>query len=113
MDMFIIAAWKALYRHTLLQNLILNMETREQRKCLAIANKVKAGLKGLTEGHDLHMLDVSKLFVCSRDTVCEETIAWFWMKASILPFGIQANLMNKHGKVRASCKSIDEKCWVT
>ena len=48
MDMGIIAAWKARYRHTILRDMIVTLETREHRKQLAIVNKLKEGMKGLT-----------------------------------------------------------------
>ena len=60
MEMSVIAAWKSHYRHTLLRDMIITIETREERKRMAIVSKLKVGMKGLSEGHDLYVLDVSE-----------------------------------------------------
>lgn len=41
--------------------MIVTFEMREERKMLATHNKLQPGMKGLKEGHDLHMLEVSEL----------------------------------------------------
>ena len=105
MDMGGISAWKSRYRHTLLRDMIVTMETREQRKRMAITNKLKAGMRGLSEGHDPYMLDVSELVACTWKQVSERTISRCWIKADILPVGVTAYLVNLHGKVsRNECQ---------
>lgn len=61
MDMGVITPWKARYHHTLLRDMIMTLETREERKKMAIDCKLKPGMKGFNEGHDPHMLDVSEM----------------------------------------------------
>ena len=60
MDMGVMAAWKSHFRHTFLNDMIVTMEAREDCKRTAILNKSKAGMKGISEGHDPNMFDVSE-----------------------------------------------------
>ena len=103
MDMGVIAAWKALYRRNLLLEIIGDIETQEQRR--KKNEKRPAGMKGLEEGYDPHMLDVARLSDLSWSQVTEETIARCWVKAKVLPEGAQAELQNKSGKRKAVEKS--------
>ena len=112
MDMGIIVAWKARYRHTLLRDMIVTLDTREERKKRAIANKLKRGMKGLDEGHDPHMLDVSEIVARSWENVSERTIARCWIKAHILPMHRQADLVNAHGKVGRNETEIENLWWI-
>ena len=89
-DMGVISAWKSRYHHTLLRDRIVTMETREQRKRMAIMNKLTAGMRGLGEGHDPHMLDVSELVACTWKQVSERTISRCWIKLDIIPVGVTA-----------------------
>ena len=113
MDMGIIAVWNSHYRHTLLRDMIIIMETREEWKRMAIVNKLKAGMKGLSEGQDPHMLDVSELVARTWEKVSERTIARCWMKASILPVGVHAYLVNMHGKVSRNKSYIEKQLLTT
>lgn len=111
MDMGVIAAWKADYRHTLLRDMIMTMEKREQRKQMSIANELKACMKGLNEGHDPHILDVSEIIDRTREIVSEKTVARFWIKAGIFTVGTQANLFSTHIKVTLN-QNYDEKALI-
>ena len=51
-------------------------------------------MKGLDEGHDPHMLDVTELLKYAWDDVTVRTVARCWGKANILPRGLQADLVN-------------------
>ena len=68
-------------------------------------------MKGLNEGHDPHMLDVSEMVARKWGKVSERTIAKCWIKSRILPVHFQADLINIHGKVRRNENEVD-KCMV-
>ena len=63
------------------------------------AKKLAAGLKGLDERHDPHMLDVAEMLENVWESVTERTIARCWIKSDILPKCVNGDLINKHGKV--------------
>ena len=66
-------------------------------------NKIGKGAKSLhyrlEEGHDPHILDACEMIHEAWNEVSETTVARCWMKADILPRGIQAALSAIHGKV--------------
>ena len=78
---------------------------------MAIDCRLKPGMKGLNEGHDPHMLDVSEMVARTWGEVSERTIARCWIKSQILPVHFQADIINIHGKVRRNENKVD-KCMV-
>ena len=92
-DMGFIASWKVQYRHTLLRDMIMTPETRPERKHMPIDCSLKSGMKGLNEGHDQHMLDVSEMVAKTCGEVSERTIGRGWIKLQILPVHVQADLV--------------------
>ena len=78
---------------------------------MAIDCRLKSGMKGLNEGHDPHMLDVSEMVARTCGEVSERTIARGWIKLHILPVHFQADLINIHRKVRRNENEVD-KCMV-
>ena len=98
MDMGVIAAWKSNYSLKVLNDIIVTMETQDERKRMDILNKLKAGMKVISEGHDPHTLDVSELVSRTWKMVSESTIARCWIKTGILPVTAQAELVSMHGK---------------
>lgn len=104
MDQGVIAAWKANYRMRYLTEMLENIETLNERR---EANKSKKnGMKGMEEGYDPHMLDVSRLVFESWNDVGQSTIARCWVKSKILPPTMDAELNNEWGKTKA--KSTEE-----
>ena len=95
-DMGVIATLKAKYKSRLLKKILHAIEERENLR--NAAKGMKAGMKGLDEGHDPHMLDVTELLKDAWDDVTLRTVARCWGKANILPRGLQADLDNEHGK---------------
>lgn len=63
-----------------------------------------AGTKGLDEGHDPHLLDVSELIDEAWDSLTVRTIARCWIKADILPRFMHHELIFEHGKPTESLK---------
>lgn len=98
MDQGVIAAWKAKYRFRYLTELLENKESQQARR--ERSKNRKAGMKGMEEGYDPHMLDVSRLVAASWDDVSVATIARCWRKASILPASHEADILNLHGKIK-------------
>lgn len=88
--------------------LLDGIETQAERRD---QNKSKqTGMKGMDEGYDPHMLDVSQIVRESWKHVTCESIAHFWVKAAILPVCVQADLNNKCGEKgnRSTAAAIDE-----
>ena len=69
---------------------------------------MKAGMRGLDEGYDPHMLDVADLVKQAWEGVSEKTIARCWVKADILPRAVQGELQSVFGKVRGLKRLDDE-----
>lgn len=101
MDQGVIAAWKAEYRLLYLKESLEDIETQEQRRQQNIGKK--AGMKGMEEGYDPHMLDVTRLTAKSWNTVTQASVARCWVKAKILPAAVEADINNAWGKT--GCKS--------
>ena len=59
---------------------------------------MKAGMKGLGEGHEPHMIDVTEILKDAWDDVTGRTVVRCWVQANILPRCLQADLVNEHGK---------------
>lgn len=59
-------------------------------------NKLKAGMKELSEVHDPHMLDVSELIARTREKVSERTIARSCMNVNIPSVVVQEYLVIMH-----------------
>lgn len=70
MDMGVIAALKLNYKSRLFKRISATIEHRNVLR--EGAKKLKAGLKGLYEGHDPHMLDVHDLIFKTREDVSEK-----------------------------------------
>ena len=100
MDLGVIAEWKAHYRRNLLVEMMDDIENQEARRD---QNKKRpGGMKGLAEGYDPHMLDVSRLCQKSWDDVKSEEIARCWSKSGILSMSDTADLVQSSGKVKRS-----------
>lgn len=100
----VIAAWKAEYHSLFLKELPSGIETVGQRR--AENKKKKAGMKGMDEGYDPHMGDVSRLLEASWKKVSQATIASCWVKVKIFPSVSEADLSNEWRKKR--CKTTME-----
>ena len=74
-----------------------NLPYREELR--RTASKMKAGTKGLDEGFDPHMLDVSDILCTAWSKITVKTIARCWIKADILPREMHLLLRDEHGKV--------------
>ncbi|PXF44914.1 Tigger transposable element-derived protein 6 [Gracilariopsis chorda] len=96
MDMGVIATLKAKYKSKLLRKILSTVEDKKQLR--QAAKNMKPGMKGLDEGHDLHMLDVTELLRSAWESVSSRTVARCWTKADILPRCMQADLVGEHGK---------------
>lgn len=59
---------------------------------------LKAGTKGLDEGCELHMRDVSGLLNYSWKDLSVHTVARRWRKADVLPRVLQGKVFKDHGK---------------
>lgn len=102
MDLGVIAEWKALYRRNLLIELMDDIENQET---LREQHKSKAnGMKGLAEGTDPHMLDVTRLCAMSWEDVTQDAIARCWARSGILPLSDRADLEQVSGKTRRTKK---------
>ena len=106
MDMCVIAAFKLRYRRLFLARIIATIEERDEVR--AAAKNMKAGMRGLDEGYDPHMLDVADLVKQPWEGVSEKTIAQCWIKADILPRAVQGELPGVFGKVRGLKRLDDE-----
>lgn len=98
MDMGVIAAWKRRYRGLLLKAIVRDLESRRQRRDDSRA--LRAGMRGLGEGHDPHMLDVARLVEQSWNAVDAVGISRCWIKAEVLPVDKVAELNAVHGRMR-------------
>ena len=97
MEMGIIACLKVRYRSIVLSRTLEVFQDRSQ--LLNAAKDLAAGLKGLEEGRDPHMLDVAEMLENVWGSIEETTIARCWIKSDILPKSVNADLLKKHGKL--------------
>lgn len=100
MDLGVIAAWKAHYRRNLLVEMMEDIENQQARRDQN--RKRPAGMKGLADGYDAHMLDVSRLCQKSWSEVTPEAIARCWTKSGILSMSDTADLVQSSGKLKRS-----------
>lgn len=107
MDLGIIAAWKVRYCWMLLRKIVLDIETRQQRR--ESNRALIAGMKGIDEGHDPHLLDVSKMVEESWSNVSQSTIARCWVKANVLPLPHACDITSSEGKMSNTQNSEDVK----
>ena len=63
-------------------------------------------MKGLSDGHDPNLLDVTEMVKQAWEEVFERKLARCWLKADILPRGMLFPLEQIHGKVKG--KKLDE-----
>lgn len=99
MDCGIMAFIKLRYRILFLERTV---ELMDKREVLRTASKgMVDGTKGILNGHQPHMLDAAEIVHEVWEKCCSETVARCWLKASILPLSVQANLDNAVGKVQA------------
>ena len=96
MDMGVIATLKAKYKSRRLEKILHAIEERGNLR--NAAKGMKAGMKGPDEGRDPHMLDITELLKDAWDDVTVRTVARCWGKDKTLPRGLQADLVNEHGK---------------
>lgn len=66
--------------------------------------KAPAGRKGLADGHDPHVLDVSRLSEKSWAVALPDVITRCWTKPGVLPVTETADLVQAYGKVKQSKK---------
>ena len=97
MDQGVIHEWKAIYRRNSLGEMMKDIETQKQRRD---EKKKAAGMKGIADGYDPHMLDVSRLCAQSWDQVGQDSIASCWEKSGILPVSDKAVIMRVSGETR-------------
>lgn len=105
MDMGIIAAWKKLYRYEMLHQILKDVETRQKRREDSIA--MPPGMRGLSEGFDPHMLDVTNLVKETWDLVSKETVVRCWLKSRCLPECLQGELSSHYSNVGISTSPHD------
>ena len=82
MDMGIISTWKLKYRSLLIRAIVEDLETRQQQ--LDYSTALNQGIRGLSEGHDPHLLDVAKMVERSWAQVTLMTIFRCWVKSTVL-----------------------------
>lgn len=98
MDMGMIAALKLHYRALLLNRVTSTIEHREEIR--RSSTHLKAGMRGLDEGYDPHMLYVTELVNQAWTKITARTIAWCWIKAKSLPTDMEEGIILKYGKPR-------------
>jgi hypothetical protein len=98
MDQGIIAAFKTRYRTRLLGLKADTMTSASQLRQAAAARKMRAGTKGLAEGHDPHVLDAAELAFEAWEGLDSESVARCWAKADVLPTLMQDALKNDCGR---------------
>lgn len=106
MDMGVIAALKLKYKPRLLERISLLIDHRSALR--QEARRLPASLKGLDEGHSPHMSDVCEMIYEAWKDISEKTVARCWVKADILPRGVQAAPEATHGKVSRNIDPKDE-----
>lgn len=88
----IITAWKALYKHCLLKDVAQEVETRNNRRLHA--ENLLPELRGLTEGYEPNLLEVSELIHTTWNELSLPNIINCWLRADILPRPMQAVLQS-------------------
>ena len=89
----------------MLRCIVLEIETRAERRRL---NKhLRAGMRGVREGYDPHILDVATPAKEAWENVSQMTLARCWMKASILPAGHSAGINASEGRMQNASKTSD------
>lgn len=83
----VIAAGKLKYRLLSLARISSMIEERYEQR--GAAKYMKAVMRGLDEGYDLHMLDVADFVKQAWEGVSEKTIARCWIEVNILPRAVQ------------------------
>jgi hypothetical protein len=78
------------------------MGARDELRATAKARKMPAGMMGLAEGYDPHLLDAMELAKASWAALEEGSVARCWLKADILPPAMQAELKSLHGRGAAA-----------
>lgn len=81
MDMCIIAAWKKRYLYHILRQIMSELESRQELR--DNCSSVLAGMRGMTEGFDPHILDVTSMVKDSWDEVFKKKILWCFIKAEV------------------------------
>ena len=74
-----------------------DIELRAKRREDSIG--LPAGMKGLSEGHEPHMLDVANLVHESWEKISKETVCRCWIKSRMLPIHIEKDLEGTYGKL--------------
>lgn len=106
MDMMdIITAWKKSYRELMLCEIERDAALRQGRR--DESSSLRAGMKGLAEGFDPHMLDVANLIKTSWNQVSDMAIARSWIKAKFLPAAMEADLSASYGRMIDTSHSMD------
>ncbi|PXF48393.1 Jerky protein-like [Gracilariopsis chorda] len=91
MDMGVIATLKAKYKSKLLRKILSTVEDNKELR--QAAKNMRPSMKGLDEGHDPHMLEVTELLRSAWESVSSRTVARCWTKADILPRCMQAEIL--------------------
>lgn len=81
--MGIISAWKLRYHSLLLRSFLKDVKPRQQKSDNSSA--LSRGVRGLAEGHDFHMLDVTHMVRQIWEEVTDMTMARCWVKLDALP----------------------------
>ena len=65
---------------------------------------LKAGMRGMAEGYDPHMLDISPLVLKSWAGVNEMAVGRCWVKSQVLPVSHAAEVSSTFGKMKNTTK---------
>ena len=107
MEMGIISTWKLKYRSLLIRAIVEDLETLQQRR--DDSTTLKQGMRGLSEGHDPHLLDVAKMVEKSWAQVTVMTICRCWVKSAVLPRAMSDELNGTYGRMKNRSKDDDVK----
>ena len=96
MDAGVIRAFKDHYRRNLLSKVleVLPHKLELRRATSGIGKR----LKGISEGHDAHVLDAAHFMQSAWDSITTQCIARCWLKADILPRPVAAEMRNMFAK---------------
>lgn len=100
MDLGSIENWKKIYRKKLWKCIVNNLEC--SKKPRDESSSLKAGMKGLSEGFDPHILDVCVIDEERWAPVTQETDVSCRIKANVLSLGMNNSLSLECGKFKVS-----------
>lgn len=76
--------------------MVVSLQDREQRR--EQSKDLRAGTRGIAEGHDPHLLDAIDILVHAWNAVSNPVLAQAWVKSRILPDEVEAQLRAQYGE---------------